>query len=132
MLELVMSGRSVSIGLLTCVHSSAPAVNAATLARHPSNAAISDRIELMPQSTARFYNGAMLLLDRSKEMNERNAAAFRVRHHFIAHENVDRMPCTVNRPGLEQLLHDWPLFDPFEVRHEVREFGSLGVICPGF
>jgi hypothetical protein len=57
---------------------------------------------------------------------------FRVRHHFIAHENIDRMPCTVNRPVLEQLLHDWPLFDPFEMRHAVREFGSLGVICPGF
>jgi hypothetical protein len=66
----VMSGRSVSIGLLGCVHSSAPAVNAATLARYPSNAAISDRIELMPQSTARSHNGAVLLLDRSKEQRD--------------------------------------------------------------
>lgn len=27
---------------------------------------------------------------------------------------------------LEQLLHAWPLLDPFEMRHSVREFRSLG------
>jgi hypothetical protein len=27
---------------------------------------------------------------------------------------------------LEQLLHAWPLLDPFEMRHAVREFAGLG------
>src|SRR5215831_19431464 len=49
MLELVMSGRSVSIGLLGCVHSSAAAPDAPRLATYPSNVAtVSDRTKLTP------------------------------------------------------------------------------------
>lgn len=43
---LVMSGRSVSMGLLACVHSSAAVTDAVTVARNV--ASVNARVEIMP------------------------------------------------------------------------------------
>src|SRR5215471_585892 len=72
-LELVMSGRSVSIGLPGCVHSSAAAWDTPKLARYPRNTAIvSDRIKLMPPLTSRSGRGAISYQNVRRQMNDKN------------------------------------------------------------